>query len=553
MTSPESRGDQSTSWEVFDARISRLEQHLGLAPLDLSSNSQAPTADPDRGFLPNQTNEQSSELEASIGEFGLAWVGSIVFFLGVVFLITYTSSLGHRAISTTIGYFAAAGLFLAANLWKTRASHLSRILVSGSLLLLFYTTMRLHFFSPDPLVENSSIVLFLLLMVVGFQLYLAVHRNSETLATVGILLGMLAALLIDRTHIELPLVAILSAVAVYLAVRRGWWRLLNAGIVLAYAAHLSWLLNNPVVGNQIQAVSEHQYNLVYLFLYAGIFTVPLFLSKQVSFDDLTSLGLVFLNCLGFCALVFLVTLTHLQKEFPAIALGVCGILMVSSIAQFVRTNRQLGAAIYACFGFMALSIAIYGYAAIPDSFFWLSLQSLLVVSIALWFRSRILVVVNSLIYVGILVAYFALSPSSHPVNFSFALVALASARVMNWQKERLTLRTEMLRNVYLFIAFVLVFYAMYRAVPPQYVTLSWTLTAVVYFLLSYLLRSNKYRLMAISGMLVTVVYLFLVDLASLDPRFRVAAFMFLGLMAVMISLYYTRTRKPLKESLKERE
>ncbi|HXU35210.1 MAG TPA: DUF2339 domain-containing protein [Blastocatellia bacterium] len=553
MTSPETRGDQSMSWEAFDARISRLEKHLGLAPLDLSSDLRSPAADAARRVLPDEANGQSSELEASIGEFGLAWVGSIVFFLGVVFLITYTSSLGHKAISTTVGYLAAAGLFLAASLWKTRASHLSRILVSGSLLLLFYTTMRLHFFSPDPLVENSTVVLVLLLVVVGLQLYLAVHRDSETLATVGILLGMLAALLIDRTHIELPLVAILSAAAVYLGVSRGWWRLLNAGIVLAYTAHLSWLLNNPVAGNQVQAVSEHQYNLVYLFLYAGIFTLPLFLNKQVSFDDLSSLGLVFLNCLGLGALVFLVTLTHLQKDFPAISLGVCGMLMASSIAQFIRTNRQLGPAIYACFGFMALSIAIYGYAAIPDSFFWLSLQSLLVVSIALWFRSRILVVVNSLIYVGILVAYFALSPSWHPVNFSFALVALASARVMNWQKERLTLRTEMLRNVYLFIAFVLVFYATYRAVPAQYVTLSWTLTAVVYFLLSYLLRSNKYRLMAISGMLVTVVYLFLVDLASLDPRFRVAAFMFLGLMAVMISLYYTRTRKPLKESLKERE
>jgi uncharacterized membrane protein len=411
--------------------------------------------------------------------------------------------------------------------------------------------MRLHFFSPHPLVESSTIVLSLLLVVVALQLYLALHRDSETLATVGILLGMLAALLIDRTHIELPLVAILSAVAVYLAVRRGWWRLLNASILLAYTAHLLWLLNNPVVGNPIQAVSEHQYNLVYLFLYAGIFSLPLFLNKQVSVDDLSSIALVVLNCLGFCVLVFLVTLTHLQNDFSPIALGVWGLLMISSVAQFIRTNRQLGPAIYACFGFMALSIAIYGYAAIPDSFLWLSLQSLLVVSIALWFRSRMLVVVNWLIYVGILLGYFALSKSSNPVNFSFALVALASARVMNWQKERLTLRTELLRNVYLFIAFILVFYALDRAVPPQYVTLSWTVTAVVYFLLSYLLRSNKYRLMAIAGMLVTVVYLFLVDLASLDPRFRVAAFMFLGLMAVMISLYYTRIRKPLRSTEKK--
>lgn len=544
MTSPETlANEQSTSSQAFDARISRLEKHLGLAPLDLSA-LESPAADTAPVILSGEADEQGSELEASIGEIGLAWVGSIVFFLGVVFLITYTASLGYRVISTTIGYSAAAGLFLVANLWKTRATHLSRILVSGSLLLLFYTTMRLHFFSPNPLVESSNIVLFLLLVVVALQLYLALHRASETLATVGILLGILAALLIDRTHIELALVAILSAVAVYLAVSRGWWRLLNASILLAYTAHLLWLLNNPVVGNPIQAVSEHQYNLVYLFLYAGIFSAPLFLNKQVSVDDLSSLGLVFLNCVGFGVMAFLVTLTLLPKDYPAIALAVCGILIASSIGQFIRTNRQLGPAIYACFGFMALSIAIYGYAAIPDSFLWLSVQSLLVVSIALWFRSRMLVVVNSLIYVGILIAYFGLSPSSHAVNFSFALVALASARVMNWQKERLTLRTELLRNVYLFIAFILVFYALDRAVPSQYVTLSWTLTSVVYFVLSYLLRSHKYRLMAIAGMLVTVAYLFLVDLASLDPRFRVAAFMFLGLMAVMISLYYTRIRKP---------
>jgi hypothetical protein len=264
---------------------------------------------------------------------------------------------------------------------------------------------------------------------------------------------------------------------------------------------------------------------------------------RVSGSAGSSIALILLNCLGFSVLVFLATVTHLPRDYPAIALGVFVLLMVFSVVQWLRTNQQLGPAIYACFGFMALSIAIYGYAAIPDSFFWLSVQSLLVVSIALWFRSRILVVVNSVIYVGILIGYFALSRSSDAVNFSFAIVALSSARVMNWQKQRLTLRTDRLRNVYLFIAFVLIFYALFQVAPPQYVTLSWTMTAVVYFLLSYLLKSSKYRLMGFAAMLVTVVYLFLIDLASLDPRFRVAAFMFLGLMAVMISLYYTRIRK----------
>ncbi|MEK6288445.1 MAG: hypothetical protein AABO57_22230 [Acidobacteriota bacterium] len=543
MASPDPHGlNQPASLQELDARLSRIERYLGLESLDRSASKSAPA---DSGnFVAQKTDyQEGSGLEASIGEFGLAWIGSIVFFLGVVFLITYTYSLGHRVVATIVGYLAGAGLYFAAGFWKSRASHLSRILVAGSLLLLFYTTMRLHFFSPTPLIDNSYIVLVCLLIVVAFQLYLAVRRDSQSPATVGILMGMVAALLIDRTHIELPLVATFSAVSVYLAVHRGWRRLLNASIVLAYAAHLFWLLNNPLAGHPVQAVTEHHYHLVYLFLYAAIFSLPLLLEKQLSAEDVSSVAMIFLNCIGFSVLVFLAVLTHFQKDFAAISSGVFGLLMVSSIALWIRTNRQLGPAIYACFGFMALSIAIYGYAAIPRSFLWLSLQSLLVVSIALWFRSKVLVVVNSFIYVGILIGYFVLSPSSHPVNFSFALVALASARVMNWQKERLTLRTEMLRNVYLFIAFVLIFYGLYRSVPGQYVTLSWTLTAVGYFLLSYLLKSGKYRLMAISAMLVSVLYLFLVDLASLDPRFRVAAFLFLGLMAVMISLYYTRIRK----------
>jgi uncharacterized membrane protein len=543
MASPDTREpNQPPSREELDVRLSRIERYLGLEPLARTSISTAPEP---ANLITNKIDyQEGSELEASIGEFGLAWIGSVVFFLGVVFLITYTFSLGHRVVATIVGYSAAAGFYFAGGFWKSRASHLSRILVAGSLLLLFYTTMRLHFFSATPLIDNAYIVLACLLIVVALQLYLAVRRNSQSLATVGVLMGMLAALLIDRTHIELPLVATFSAVAVYFAVRRNWRQLLNTSIVLAYAAHASWLLNNPLAGHPVQAVSDHHYHIVYLFVYAAIFSLPLLLSKQIAVDDVSSVAMIFLNCIGLGFLTFLAVLTHFQKEFPAISMCVFGLFLVSSIAHWIRTNHQLGPAIYACFGFMALSIAIYGYAAIPSSFLWLSLQSLLVVSIALWFRSKVLVVVNSFIYVGILIGYFVVSPSSHPVNFSFALVALASARVMNWQKERLTLRTEMLRNVYLFIAFALIFYGLYRSVPAQYVTLSWTLTAVGYFLMSYLLKSGKYRLMAIAAMLVTVVYLFLVDLASLDPRFRVGAFLFLGLMAVMISLYYTRIRKP---------
>ncbi len=204
-------------------------------------------------------------------------------------------------------------------------------------------------------------------------------------------------------------------------------------------------------------------------------------------------------------------------------------------------------AVYACFGYLALSTAIYGFSGMPLAFFWLALQSLLVVSMALWFRSRILVVANALIYILILAAYGVLSPLSHPVNFSFAFVSLGSARIMNWQRERLTLQTENLRILYLALGFVMVLYSLHSALPPQYVALSWTVAAAAYFLFSVILRNIKYRWMALFTFLATVIYLFLIDLPRLDPEFRVAAFIFLGLMALGISLFYSKLKRFLKK------
>jgi hypothetical protein len=549
MTHPETQASSEgqkiiASLQKLEARVSRLERHLALPPISETpsppepANASAAYSSPK---LPG--GEENSGLELRVGELGLAWVGSIIFLLGIVFLMAYTYSLGYHILATILGYLTALGLYALARLWRESFLHLSRLMTGGSFLLLFYTTMRLHFFSAEPLVGNAYLALLLLLLGVALELSLAVRRRSQSLASLAMLLGVTSALLIDTTHLSLPLVVAHAALAVYLTISRGWRHLLVAAIILAYAAHLVWLLNNPVAGHPVQGVAEHQYNLAYLFLYAAAFSWPALWGEKALAEDARSMSAIVLNCLGFSLLTLLAVLTHFQQSYAAVSLGVAGFFLLISVIQWLRTHQQFAPAIYACFGHLALSIAIYGLAAVPTSFLWLSWQSLLVVSMALWFRSKILVVVNSLIYLGILLTYLATAPSSDPVNFSFALVALASARVMNWQKERLTLRTELLRNVYLSAAFVMTLYALYRAVPREYVTLSWTAAAVGYFLLSYMLRNIKYRGMATSTVLVTVLYLLLVDLARLDARFRVAAFLFLGLLALVISLFYTKIRR----------
>ena len=526
----------------LDQRISRLETHLGLAAAAAVSprGSQVPKVAPPPPARVREFDD-SAGLERNIGEFGLAWFGSAILLLGIAFLMTYTYGLGYRALASILGYLSALGCYFASRMWKDSATHLSRIMASGSVILLYYATLRLHYFSSEPLVRNAVLAFSALLLVVAFQFYLAIKRNSQTLAILAVLLALISGHVSDSTQIGLSLLVIVCAVAVQLALMRSWWPILILTVILAYASHLLWLLNNAVVGHPLGAISADRYSPVYLFLCAILFFWSVFATDRSS--EPGPMAVVFLNSAGLSVLISLVVFALYQKSYAQVYLAVAGFFMVGSMLQWLKAHQQLIPAIYACFGYLALSVAIYGYAGIPAVFLWLSLQSLLVVSMALWFRSKILVVANALIFLCILATYVAGFPSSDWVNFSFALVGHASARIMNWQKKRLTLHTEMLRDVYLVIGFVFVLYTLYHAVPANYVTLSWMGVAVAYFLVSLLLKNIKYRWLAVASALVTISFLFLVDLARLDPKYRVPAFLFVGVMTLVISLYYTKFRQ----------
>ena len=126
------------------------------------------------------------------------------------------------------------------------------------------------------------------------------------------------------------------------------------------------------------------------------------------------------------------------------------------------------------------------------------------------------------------------------VNFTFAISAFLTARLINWQKMRLELKTENFRTIYLFCLFFTFAFALYKAVPSQYVTPAWTGAAILYFILSLVLKNRKYRWMAIFMLLVTAVYLFVVDLAHMEAGYRVIAFLFLAIVLFGTSLYFTK-------------
>jgi hypothetical protein len=143
----------------------------------------------------------------------------------------------------------------------------------------------------------------------------------------------------------------------------------------------------------------------------------------------------------------------------------------------------------------------------------------------------------------LLIIYLTTAEHGNAMNISFSFVALATARILNWQKERLTIRTEFIRNFYLITAFPMVLYTLYHMVPGQFITLSWVLAAVSYFLLSLLLKIVKYRYMALGTMVAAALFLFLVDLARIELAFRVIALLSLAVISLALSFYYSKKMK----------
>ena len=293
----------------------------------------------------------------------------------------------------------------------------------------------------------------------------------------------------------------------------------------------------------MQLVTEAPYIVAHLVTLFAVFGVAALKWAQ---EDLWTTP-AFLLAIGNGTALFVFSFLAGDTQFES---GVAFAMTVAAAASLVLAalywiggQRPLETAIYACFGYMSLSMAIIAQFGSPSCFTWLGWQSLLVISTAIWFRSKIIVACNMFIYLGVLFVYLVMSPPDLATNLSYAAVALLSARVMKWQQERLTLQTDTMRTLYLASTFVIVPYGLYHGVPASYVSLSWVGAAGFYFALSLILQNQKYRWMAILTMLLTVVYVFAIDLGRLSPVFRIVSLLVLGVALLAVSLMYSRHRR----------
>ena len=517
--------------KLLEERVSGLESYLGI-----SQKKSTVTKDISK-------SKEEMSLEFKIGEFWLARLGAIILLCGTAFFISYPIPGVPAILATLLGYLAVGGFYFLSRYWQKSNSHLSRVLFGGSLVLLYFATIRLHFFSTFPVISSKALGLIFIIVILASSLYVCVKRKSQPFTIIVIGLFYFTALLSDTSHFALFLMTTTSIISVILLVKKSWQNLAVFSLFAVYLSHLLWLFNNPIAGNPLHINDLSHFNLIYLVLYGSFYGLANMFRPKGSYSEFFEVTFTLLNGFGILLIGVINVLNYYSEQTSLLAFLTFVYFIIIAALNWNHTRSSYSTSFYSCFAHVALSIAIFTQFAYPNYFIWLGLQSLLVIITALWFKSRIIIVANIFIYLIIFIAYLVFSSSVSFVNLSYAITALSSARILNWKKERLALKTELLRNLYLTSAFIIVLYGLYHFVPANFVSIFWIIAALFYFGLSILLKNIKYRYLAILTIFATVLHVFLIDMSRLGAGLRILLFMTIGIIILVLSLVYTKSHK----------
>ncbi|MGM0407851.1 MAG: hypothetical protein ACQERU_07690 [Bacteroidota bacterium] len=488
----------------------------------------------------NLSFSPKNSIEFRVGEYGMAWLGNIVLLFGIAFLVQYLQNSSGQVLSLLIGFISVAGIYASAYILRKTHSYLSKLFTYNGHFLLYYMTLRLHFFQADPLIQNNTLGLFISLTVVGALFYFSIRRKSQLMTAIVLIMFLVSGIIGNSTRLLLGIATLTSIVSIFLYYRFGWIKIVVAFIFFVYLVYIIWLFNNPFITHELQFRETHEFGIIYLIATWCVFSLPAILPKKENISNEVLIFSLIWNALGFTTLLVLIVFNYLDDNKILIFSMISLFCLIYSFVIQSRSILKISASIYAIYGFIAMSAAIYGIFQLPKAYMLLSIQSLLVVSMALWFRSRFIVIMNTLMYFMLLIFYIT-DPISHSsTNFSFMLVAFITARVINWKKDRLKLKTELLRNFYLVAGFAMTLIAFRHAMPDSLITVSWISTAIVFFILSHLLKNIKYRWLAIAVLIASAINLVVVDMSNINIDLRILILLLLAVISITVSIIYTK-------------
>jgi hypothetical protein len=527
--------------DSLEERIIRLESNKEIINQVQTVPGNEPGEEDPESF--NLSISLSSPFETKLGEYGLAWLGNIVLFFAITFLWQYFNDSGKPVFSIIVGIFSVAGVFLLSHYSRKDYSYLSFMFNLFGFVILYYMILRLHYYNDKPIITSQVFATFLLLITIGVQLYIAIKKESQILAGLAFTFGLITGFTTNNASAFFLISIATTGFVLYSFRKYNWWKTLIIILLINFLINMVWLFKNPELQGKTPDTLTCYFTFIYFSITAALYSLVALRKPAEAFPENLVLSTLLLEGSFYSVLLLGLVIKYFPNSYMPLFTAISIYCIAYSVMLKFYSPWKFTPALYALFGFVAISVTIYGNYHFPDSFLLLICQSFLVLALALWYRSQIITLMNTFLLLILVIVYYNISGTLQSVNFMIPFVAFLSARIINWQKERLNIKTDFIRNLYLSILFFSILYATYKGLPGQYITVSWLCIAGIYLGLSIIIKSIKYRWMAMANLLVSAFYLFLVDLAKIDLFYRIMIFLFFAVTTLVISTYYVNKLK----------
>jgi hypothetical protein len=444
-------------------------------------------------------------------------------------------------IPVTIGFLTGMVGIATSFFLKKRFPHIAGYILGSGFVIIFLAVIRLHFFSPDPVLTQLLPVIVILYLVSLFLIFSGVKWNSPYITALGFSATLLSALIGNYSYLIFLTIIFVAILSSNFKIKYSWNGLFNFAITSAYLVHLIWFINNPLIGNSLELKIDEPLNLLFILIYQIIFSFAYFADKKYDEYLPTAISILANTSIGY-GLFLLITILSMPALSQVYHLLAAIVFLGFAILFVTKKQSKIATFYYAMTGYAALSVGIILQFDKPDYFMWLCWQSLIVVSTAVWFRSKFIIVANFFIFLLIFLLFLVISGTTSGISLSFGIVALLSARILNWKKDQLELQTEQMRNAYLVAALLIIPYSLYHMMPSEFVAFSWIAIAIIYYLLSVLLKNTKYRYMSIATYLMTVLYVLVIGITSEETTSKILSFLVVGTALIILSIIYARNK-----------
>jgi uncharacterized membrane protein len=138
--------------------------------------------------------------------------------------------------------------------------------------------------------------------------------------------------------------------------------------------------------------------------------------------------------------------------------------------------------------------------------------------------------------------------STRLFSFVLAIVTFYTANYyLEKRKDLLEEADKGLLNVFSYTATLLTFVLIFIEMQEFWISVGWTILALIILLLGFSYRKKYLRQQGIIIFIITILKVFLYDTRGLDTIYRTVSYMVLGIILLLVSFIYTKHKERLKE------